>query len=124
MNFRKIKFKRAALCDTLSFIVHANKEFFRSEGSTMLENFCKGFCPFTRIAAALEAAPSRTLTNPTNGNEGYESPPLSIPAIRAVVVELDLGACIFIRQPSQQMLSWTALTRKPAISASVLARKL
>lgn len=53
---------------------------------------------FTRTAATLEAVLSSRLTNPTNATVGQESPPRSTPAIRAIVVELHFGNCIFDNQ--------------------------
>lgn len=67
VNFRRSKFRRAALCDTLSFMLQSNRGFFASAGSPALENYFNGF---TRTAATLEAVLSSRLTNPTNATVG------------------------------------------------------
>lgn len=70
MNFLRSKFRRAALCDTLSFVLQSKRGFFISAGSTVLENFFNGCGPFTRTAATVEAVLSSRLTNPTNAKVG------------------------------------------------------
>lgn len=124
INFRRRRLSNAILCATVLSLLHSNRGFFTIEGTTSLANFLSGCDSLTSMGATLDAAFSRWLTKPTNANVGYDSPPLSMAAIRAVVVECDDAACNFRRQPSHSVPSWIALTRKPAIIASVLDLRL
>lgn len=123
-NFTRINLTSAVVCATLSFLSHLNRGFLMTDGSTAHVNFCSGCGRLMSKAAAREAANSRRLTKPTKAMLGYDSPPLSMPAIMAVVVECDLGDSSFMMHPSHIMLSRTARTRNPAIRARVLDRRL
>lgn len=100
MNFCTISSTRAFRWSNEQFTAQEKSGFLMTWGTMMLISSCRGFSRETRPSIAVFATLSSITTKPMNGRQGYDRPPLSLPAMSAVDGPFDAAASMVCRQPA------------------------